>query len=210
MTLATKRRHCSSSSDSSASCIAFRPKCPLPTRRLRKVARQGTSHCIAVIAPSLQQHRSKDPAFSSSDTEGSSGETELGTALSEVESVLPAAPNSKSHSDGEMDISSPSKEENEVEDDLGSVGMSSPSPSPRGWVSSGKMPMMWKSEKGRDVEDRAPSYVKRRKIYEDIQDDDAEADDEMEETESVMATPKQKQKSKKVSSLSNSRTRHVH
>lgn len=191
MTLARKRRHCSSSSDYSASCIALRPKCPLPTRRARKVARQSTSHCIAVIPSSLQQHRSQDPSFSSSESEVSAGETELGTALSEVESALPAVSSNISHSDGEMDISSPSKEENEVDDNLGSVGMSSPSPLPRGWISSGKMPMMCRGEKDRDVVDRAPCDVKRRRLHEVVQDDDAEADDEMEETERIMATPKQ-------------------
>lgn len=215
MTVITLKRNyqSSSSSESSATWALHRPKCGLPTRRSRKVARVASSHRVASIAPALQQHRSRVISFSSSDTEVSSAETELGTALSEneIESVLPTSQEkspspSKSRSDSETDA--PSKEEKEVDDDLGSVRMSSsPSPPPVGW--------QWPAEKtlevsswidmkgkGKAVEDREPGEIKRRKITkeEEFKEEDDEADDEMEDAEDMTVTPKQKlSKNRKVS-----------
>lgn len=188
MPVALKRRYLSSSSSESASWVASRPKCPLPIRRVRKVARHASSHRIATIPASRQQHRSASCA-STSETDVSSSDTELGTALSEVETVIPSGLEpvaEKSFSDDGMELSSPCKEENEVDDGLGSVGMSSPGPPP---------PVWYRSRSGRsksqEAEDRPLSDIKRRRI-EQVMDDDAEADDEMEETEMMMSTPKQK------------------
>jgi hypothetical protein len=196
MPVGLKRRYNSGSSSDIPSCGPVRQTRPLPHRRgrFRKAQRICSAHVVATIPAALQQHRSRDASFTCSDTEVSSDETDLGTALSEVESELPG----KSHDADAMDMSSPCKEENEVEDDLDDVRMSSPSPFPTEWSSAieksslAKLDLVTRIDKDLDVDDRPQSEVKRRRIVFEAPDSDAEADDEMEETESVMATPKQK------------------
>lgn len=194
-----KRRYPSSSSSDSSPCWALRPVKKLPTRhgrQVRKVQRIASTHSTIPIPPTLQSHRSKEAAFSSTDTELSSSDTELGTALSDVESAI----NHPDSSPG-MRLSSPERESDEIDDSLGDARMSySPSPPPAGWAwKDGKMvydiPVQVSfSEKGKGVEGNDRKR-RRLEVVEQQQEEEDEADDEM-EAENMLSTPKQKVKRK--------------
>lgn len=210
MSTALKRRLVSSSSSDDSHrhwAATGRITRALPVRRraARKVQRVASTHCVVNIVPSRQVHRSKEASFSeASDTEVSSSDTELGTALSDVESVIPS---SKGQACGpaspdveRMELSTSEREGDEIDDSLGQVRMSaspSPGPSPVLWSSwdskvAYEIPITQESgsSKVRDVRgDR-----KRRRVefeQEMSRQEEDHADDEM-DAESALVTPKQK------------------